>query len=265
MATSNGSDELHTNPARDSGASSVSPPSADSPHAAPTPASASATGLDEPASGTALADDPVLSTEPELPNDQAPTSGSSQEAAGASAEPSDGPNPDPATHARGRNWLGYVAFVSGAFAVSLPAVAVGHLGLSAAKRGEASNRDFALAGLILGYIGLIVTAVGVWLFVADPTSPARVDIQAQQDVAAVGAAAATAAIETEQRPEVTLTDSGYGVAGEHIETHLLGERTLTLTGEGMAGWCLDIAYEGGEHPAFSYTATSGMAEGRCAP
>ena len=217
----------------------------------------------EPTSGTALADDPVLTNEPELPNEDAPAPASAQEPTRASAEIDDPATPEQATPTHDRNWMGYAAFATGALALSVVAIVLGHLGLKAGKQGRSGNRDFAFAGLILGYIGLVATGVGLWFALGDQTTAAHVDVQAQQDVSAVGAAAATSAIETGQLPTATLTDTGYLVAGETLDTHLTGERTLTLNGETFSDWCLDIAYEGGEQQAFSYTATSGMAQGRC--
>lgn len=214
--------------------------------------------------GTTLSEDPVLTNEPALPNDQAPLVSVPGNSAGASAVGATPPGPASTSGTSERNWLGYAAFVTGALALSVVAIVLGHLGLQAVKRGRASNRDFALAGTILGYIGLVATAVGLWLLLADHTSPADVDVQAQQDVSALGAAAATAAIDTGILPDVAQTDAGYEVAGQAIESHLDVARTLTLTGDGPAGWCLEVAYEGGEQNAFSYTATGGMAQGRCA-
>lgn len=222
------------------------------------------TASPEPTSGTALADDPVLSSDPELPNDREPSATSADEVTGASAQFDTEQTPELA-HATERNWMGYVAFATGALALSVVAIVLGHLGLTAAKQARSNNRDFALAGLILGYIGLVATAVGLWFALGDRTSPAHVDVQAQQDVSAVGAAAATAASQTGEVPQASLTETGYLIAGKAIDSHLAGERALTLTGDGPANWCLDIAYEGGEHAAFSYTATTGMAQGRCGP
>ena len=212
--------------------------------------------------GTALSEDPVLASEPDLPNDQAPKVTSPPAASGASAVLND--EQSPASSTRERNWMGYVAYVAGALALSLVAIVLGHLGLSATRRGRASNRDFGLAGVILGYVGLVATAVGLWFVLADQTSAADVDVQAQQDVSAVGAAAATVATETSEVPDVTQTETGYVGAGQVTDTHRQGARELTMNGDGPADWCLDITYEGGEQAAFSYTATHGMAQGRCA-
>lgn len=273
MSATDGHDELDAN--RDRDALDSPPPSAASPsEIEPTEAEPAndveqtdveQTDVPEPTTGTALSDDPVLSSDPQLPNEgeYAPTASSAPEFTTASAELDAHPTPDQATTNQDRNWPGYVAFTTGALALSIPAIVLGHLGLSASKRGRTASREFALAGLILGYIALVATGVGLWFLSTDRTPPATLDVYAQQDVSAVGAAAATAAIETGQMPEVTLTDTGYMVAGQALDTHLMGERTLNVTGEGMAGWCLDIGYDGGEQAAFSYTATTGMAQGRC--
>lgn len=163
-----------------------------------------------------------------------------------------------------RDWLGVTAFVAGALLLSPVAIVLGHLGLSAAKKGRARHRSFAVAGLILGYVGLVATAVGVWLLVSERVDPAQIDVQAKQDVTAVGAAAATHAVETATMPQVEQTDAGYSVAGETIESHLETQHSLTFMGTTASDWCLEITYAGGDQTAVSYTATGGMAQGACA-
>ncbi|MFN3866060.1 MAG: DUF4190 domain-containing protein [Demequina sp.] len=162
-----------------------------------------------------------------------------------------------------RNWIGVGAFVTGALFLSLVAIVLGHLGLSAAKRGRADNRQFSIAGLILGYLGLIVTAAGVWFLVAGPVRAGDVDIQAQQDVSAVGAAAASLAAQTADLPVVSQTDAGYSVGDQAIVAELTTAHELGFAGSGPADWCLEIVYEGGTEAAFHYTATSAMAPGLC--
>ncbi|MFW7414837.1 DUF4190 domain-containing protein [Demequina sp. SO4-18] len=169
----------------------------------------------------------------------------------------------PAEPSTDRNWLGVAAFVTGALALSVVAIVLGHLGLSAAKRRRANNRSFSIAGLILGYLGLILTAAGAWLYLSDPSSGADMDARAQQDVSAVGAAAATDASQSGQLPDVEQVEAGYRVGDDTITAHLTGDPSLAFTGTTATNWCLSISYEGGEQSAFHYVATSGMAAGPC--
>ncbi|GIG55614.1 DUF4190 domain-containing protein [Demequina activiva] len=162
-----------------------------------------------------------------------------------------------------RDWMGVTAFITGALLLSPVAIILGHLGLGAAKRGRARHRSFAIAGLVLGYLGLIATVAGVYLLLTQTTSPEAIDAQAQQDVTAVGAAAATHAVETGALPDVEQVDAGYSVAGETIAPHLETQHALTFTGTTATDWCLEITYAGGNQTAMSYTATGGMAQGAC--
>lgn len=79
-----------------------------------------------------------------------------------------GARPDP------KNWMGIVALVGGIlglifvvpFLGSLAGIIFGHLGLGAVKRGEANNRGLALAGTILGYVGMAIMVVVVIAYIA---------------------------------------------------------------------------------------------------
>lgn len=87
------------------------------------------------------------------------------------AQPPQGPTgPRPGTE---KNWLNITAlvltlagFLTGITA--LPGVILGHMGLRAAKRGEADNRGLGIAAVIIGYIILVfvtIVIVGlVWLY-----------------------------------------------------------------------------------------------------
>ncbi len=73
------------------------------------------------------------------------------------------PPPPPSSDWSGssaKNWMGVTSLVMGCTLVGagLLGLIFGHLGLSAAKRGEANNRSVALAGVIVNYA---VIAVGV--------------------------------------------------------------------------------------------------------
>lgn len=75
-----------------------------------------------------------------------------------------------------KNWMGITALVTSLLGFSIVGIVFGHLGRSAVRKGEASNPGVALAGLIIGYIflilGVIVTIAYFALFAAvisDPT------------------------------------------------------------------------------------------------
>ncbi|GIG53383.1 DUF4190 domain-containing protein [Demequina activiva] len=78
--------------------------------------------------------------------------------------------PDPRTQ---KNWMGIVSLVASLSTIvtgigCIAGIVFGHLGLNAAKNGEANNRGLSLAGLITGYvflgIGLLVVAAYVVFF-----------------------------------------------------------------------------------------------------
>ncbi len=58
-----------------------------------------------------------------------------------------------------KNWMGITSLALSAASIifgitCIPGVILGHMGLSAAKRGEANNRGLALAGVIVGWVFL---------------------------------------------------------------------------------------------------------------
>ncbi len=67
---------------------------------------------------------------------------------------------------RDKNWMGIVAIIA-AFVVPIAGIVLGHMGVSAARRGEADNGDLARVGLILSYVvelfALAILGVIVWL------------------------------------------------------------------------------------------------------
>jgi hypothetical protein len=80
--------------------------------------------------------------------------------------------PDPRTK---KNWMGIVALIASLSTIvtgfgCIVGIVFGHLGLNAAKKGEANNRGLSLAGLIIGYvllaIGLVVAFIYVLVIIA---------------------------------------------------------------------------------------------------
>src|SRR5690606_29545888 len=107
------------------------------------------------------------------------------------------------------------------------------------------------------------TAIGVMLLVSTPVTAADVDARAQQDISAIGAAAAELAAQTGELPEVEQAGPGYRVGNETISAHMTGGRSLELTGSSATDWCVALGYKGGNHPSYHYGATTGMAPGPC--
>lgn len=73
-----------------------------------------------------------------------------------------------------KNWMGIVALVGGIVGffmgplISIPAIVFGHLGRSAARKGEATNGGLALGGLVTAYISAAMWILGFiayWVFV----------------------------------------------------------------------------------------------------
>jgi hypothetical protein len=168
-----------------------------------------------------------------------------------------------------KNWLGMTALVSGALALSVVAIVTGHLGLSAVKNGRATNRTFALAGTILGYIGLAATiaALAVYFLAAAPQVEADArDFDAQTDVINVGSEIANHWQTSTAPPSVTQATDGYLIEDVVVPAQLTTDRTLTFSGTAGTEWCVVLEFEGGNEDAFTYTPTDGLESGdQCEP
>ncbi|MFV0632871.1 DUF4190 domain-containing protein [Demequina sp.] len=224
------------------------------------PAASTTTETDPPAHPSEPS--PSLPPTPKSPDvvidDPEPTS----EPDGEGAEPGEPTATEPEPHPD-REWMGIAAYASALLLLSPVAIVLGHLGISAARKGRARHRSFAVAGAVLGWIGLVATGVGLYFLLTDRVTADDIDIQAQQDVSAVGAAAATYAVETGQLPEVSRNGDSYTVAGETLDAHLTGLADLYMSGTTASDWCFTVGYKGGNEPSFSYSAMEGMFAGPC--
>jgi hypothetical protein len=165
---------------------------------------------------------------------------------------------------RARNWMGIASFVTGVLGLSVIAIVLGHLGLSAHKKDRATNRPWALAGTILGYIGLAATvALGAafYLGIVDQWQGSTHDARAQADVNAVGREMALAWADTGEAPVVVQGSGEYVVNSTTIEAQLAVDATLTDAIVSPVNWCVMIAYEGGNQEAYTYLPDQGVVEG----
>lgn len=81
-----------------------------------------------------------------------------------SQQPAPPPVPNPAT---AKNWLGTSSLVLSLLGVvlwftAIPGIVLGHLGMAAARRGEADNGGMSLAGVIVGYTAVVLGLI-FWL------------------------------------------------------------------------------------------------------
>ena len=172
---------------------------------------------------------------------------------GASDDVEDSPSGNP---------LGVWAVVTGILLIFPAAIALGHLGLRAAAR-EGRARTAAFAGMLLGYLGLVVAGAGValWLLVFGPAlETAEQELQAQADVTAVGSAVAAHFEDSATEPELTVSDTGYLVDDVAVEGLLTVERDVAFTFESTTDWCVELTFA---DAAASYVGATGYSATAC--
>lgn len=79
--------------------------------------------------------------------------------------------PGPGAVATSKNWMGITSLILSLgtllFGITfIPGLVLGHLGLSAVKKGEANNYGVALAGVIIGWFFVAVTLLFIGVIVA---------------------------------------------------------------------------------------------------
>lgn len=160
--------------------------------------------------------------------------------------------------------LAYAAFATGALALSIPAIALGHVSLGKTARSRSSARAFALAGTILGYVGLVATAAAVYLIMFGPHVQATQDAQVQADVIAVGSALAEQVIASDDQPAIRLNDTSITVGSTVVERTSTVDTELEFSFTSGDTWCVSLTSPGSEAGGYSYMAQTGMVEGlRC--
>ena len=75
------------------------------------------------------------------------------------------PMPLQVSTAKDNNWMGVVALATGIIGVSVAAIVFGILGLSAAKKGKATNRGMSIAGIILACVWIVFGIVASVAFI----------------------------------------------------------------------------------------------------
>jgi len=116
-----------------------------------------------------------------------------------------------------KNYLGILALIFPFVFLSLPGIIVGHLGLSAVKKGEANNRGIALAGTIISWVFTVFTVLGILASIALPVyleqrDKAEETTSAQQDNGIVQQDDVAESVTAPQPSTGAGTDSGTDTA-----------------------------------------------------
>ncbi|WP_084125224.1 DUF4190 domain-containing protein [Demequina sp. NBRC 110054] len=141
-----------------------------------------------------------------------------------------------------KNWMGLTSLVLGLVGVSLGGVILGHMGLSAVKRGEADNRGVALAGTIIGWIStafflIWLAFVAVWYVAGTESASTLGDAEyTWEDSTPEASESATA------DPYADLAQPGDGVFGYDEAARYF---IVYVDGNVSEGTCLAPSYTSG--------------------
>lgn len=147
-----------------------------------------------------------------------------------------------------KNWMGITSLVTSLLGISLLGIIFGHLGMSAAKKGEADNKGLAIAGLVLGYLGLVggvllIALIALPLFFAQ--QQAVQDSQAKADAATLRVQVAIYQVDSGgSLPDVSFDGTSYVVGDVTVPASELAEGA-TLVDYGDGTFCVEVTYDGG--------------------
>ncbi len=163
-------------------------------------------------------------------------------------QPSGYPMPAPMLYgpaADSRNVLGILALVAPFIGFSAVGIVLGHLGLSAVKRGLANNRGIALAGTIVSWVFTVFGLLGIVLSILIP-------VFLNQNVQANDAPVKMNLLDVElevwnhygatgEIPEVTFDSGHFNVAGQEIpaDSSIHDGRLVVL---GASAFCIEAHY-----------------------
>lgn len=151
-----------------------------------------------------------------------------------------------------KNVFGILALVFPFIGLSLVGIVMGHLGLSAVKKGTATNRGVALAGLIVSYV-FTALALVYWVIVIIMTvsNDAFYDYDYESDYAYEAVENDLNAIRDEVElywldnstpPVVRVIGEEYLIAGETVPV-TVSNPELTYSGDSAATWCVQLESE----------------------
>lgn len=168
-----------------------------------------------------------------------------------------------------RNWMGVTSLITALLGLSLVAIVTGHLGLKAARRGQADNRSIARAGTIVGYLGLglSLAAITLGIFAFVDARRYQQDDLAQDDAFRLSAAVFDAWADPASPPEVSDGYSGFyeidGVAAVARTARMSTFVYVMINPNDLSDKCVSIQYSDGKKYYATVSSSTGFSNESC--
>jgi len=144
-----------------------------------------------------------------------------------------------------RNVLGILSLVAPFVGLSLVGVILGHLGLSAVKKGKANNRGIALAGTIVSWVftGLgmlaVVAAIAIPIFFTQQDKAHEAAVRS--DLSNLNVAVASYYVDHGSVPELSFDGQSY-----HVADAVIGADTTVTDAQLFSSddfsYCIQVEY-----------------------
>jgi len=164
-----------------------------------------------------------------------------------------------------KNYLGILALIFPFVGLGLVGIIMGHLGLSAVKKGAANNHGVTLAGTIISWFVTVIVPV-VLALIAIPLYSTQKDkaqeAEVKADLLSVSIAVASHFVDYGEPPVVEIQGSSY-VVGDQVEpkADIVTDIDFVMTGD--FSYCISATYDGGK--VLSIDEYSTFTEASCHP
>lgn len=148
-----------------------------------------------------------------------------------------------------KNYLGILALIFPFVSLSLVGIIMGHLGLSAVKKGTANNHGVALAGTIISWVFTVLVVPAVLAAIAIPLYVDQQDkaqeAAAKADLSSLAVAVATHFVEQSGAPAVTIDGTHY-LVGDQTEPKSPSVEDVDFVMLDDFNYCIAVTYDGGQ-------------------
>lgn len=148
-----------------------------------------------------------------------------------------------------KNYLGILSLIFPFVFLSLVGIIMGHMGLSAVKKGTANNHGVALAGTIVSWVFTVLIVPALLAAIAIPIYVNQQDkaheAAAKADLATLAVAVATHFVEQTEPPVVAIDGDNY-VIGDQTEPKSPSVEDVDFVMLGDFNYCIAVTYDGGQ-------------------